>query len=101
MFSNISHDLCNVRPSRSPAETRSNLLLGVCDAELLDLKRVNQVSRGQGCNERTLVNSWTRKIPHTSLPCFVTVSTEVNRRAGDVDLQRQPPYGSKSSNQHT
>ncbi len=48
MFSNISHDLCTVRHSPSPTRASSNLLLGVRDAELLDLKRVNQVSQKQG-----------------------------------------------------
>ncbi len=101
MFSNISHDLCNVRYSPSPTKTSSSLLLGVCDAELLDLKRVSQVDQRQEPKKRTLVNSCTRKIPHTSLPCYVMVSTVVDRRERDVDLQRPPPYGSKLSNQHT
>jgi len=47
-----------------------NSLLRVGDAELLDLGGVSRASEGKQIAKQTLVNSWTRKMPQTSFPCY-------------------------------
>jgi len=70
MFSNISHDLVYVRHGMDTNEMGGNSLLRVGDTELFDLEYVRHCTNGQLALRLTLVNSWTRKMPQTSFPCW-------------------------------